>query len=117
MKNIKDEQYFKDLVYEIKSCACLIQERDLETEKRIDKRMYAEDGSYVNGHKYPELAVINSDFWGDLIKFCFDMGEIVDDQQFSFQDLKKYPDIVLEELEKIKYIVNEKEFNFSDYKK
>ena len=117
MKNIKDELYYKDLTYQIKSFAGIPQEYNMDTEKRISERLYARDINPDRKTKFPEWAVVDSYFWNDLVKFCFDVGEIVNDPYCIFRDLRKYPDTVLEELKVLEFVLNEKEFNVEDFKK
>ena len=117
MKNIRDELYYEDLAYKIKSFAEIDHEYNAETEKRIDQRMYATDKEIFMDKKYPEWAVLNSYFWEDLVKFCIDVGQIVDFPECFFHDLKKYKDVVCDELNKLEYIVNEKDIEVENIKK
>lgn len=95
IKNIKDELYYNDLVYEIKKIANLDNHIDEEAEARIAKRVEVVKIN-KNGHTYETL----SDFEIELFTFGIDLAEQVGENFVSLDEISKYPDIVKESLKK-----------------
>ena len=113
-----DKLFFSDLIYCIKKLSNIEVEYNRETEYRIEKRIYAQD--FGNGYENmtpieKDFAMINSSFYLELYEFSENILAKYLEPPYSFSEMAKYKDEVLENLKVFENIINDKDFISTNY--